>query len=156
MIEAVMCALIVALMGVGAGSAVAAAARGRDELRTRAEANAAADMLLAEICGRAFDDPETPDAVAGLDAGERHADRATLDDVDDYDALELAPVTLADGTVLTKALKVRVEVTSIDATDFGRSSGRTGLALVRVQVRDARRIVAERSAYRARHAEGGT
>lgn len=154
LVEAAICAVIVALMGVAAGSAVASAGRSREELRTRAHANAAADRLLAEILGKSFDDPESPDAIAGIDAGEDKRQRLTYDDIDDYDGLELDPIEDPRGNALAPStMKARIEVVSMDPELLERSLTRTGLAFVRVQILTGTRVIAERSAYRARHAE---
>jgi prepilin-type N-terminal cleavage/methylation domain-containing protein len=154
LIEAAICAVIVGIMGVAAGSAAAAAGRSREELRTRAQANAAADRLMAEVLGKAFDDPQSPGAIAGLDAGEVKRDRLTYDDIDDYDGLELDPIDDPRGNALAAStMKATVEVVSMDAGSFERAPDRTGLAFVRVQVLTGERVIAERTAYRARHAE---
>lgn len=154
LVEAAICAVVVALMGVAAGSAVASAGRSREELRTRASANAAAERLLAEVLGKAFEDPQSPDAPAGLDAGEVKDDRLTYDDIDDYDGVQLSPILDPKGNPLgMDTMSAAIDVASISPEDFGRAAERTGLALVRVRVRIGTRIVAERTAYRARDAE---
>lgn len=155
LVEAAICAVVVALMGVAAGSAVATAGRARESLRSRAQASAAAECVLAEVLGKAFDDPQSPDANAGVDAGETPTDRATLDDIDDYGNLKIHPIEDVHGAKLAPAtLHAMVDVASIDPSTLARSATRTGLALVRVQIIENGRIVVERTAYRARNAEG--
>ena len=155
LVEAAICAVVVALMGVAAGSAAAGAAKARESLRTRAQASAAAEAILAETLGKAFDDPQSPNAVAGLDAGETTADRSTLDDVDDFDALKLAPIKDIHGAQLAPGtMYATIDVNSIDPITLARSATRTGLALVRVRIFDREHVVIDRSAYRARNAEG--
>ncbi len=155
LVEAAICALVVALMGVAAGSAAAAAGRARESLRTRAQASAAAERVLAEVLGKEFDDPQTPDAPAGIDANESKSDRTTFDDIDDYDGARLAPIEDAHGTRLAPTpLQATIDVYSIDPSTVARSATRTGLALVRVRVLDGARVIVERSAYRSRNAEG--
>lgn len=155
LVEAAICALVVALMGVAAGSAVAVAGRSREELRTRAIANAAAEQILAEVVSKAFDDPQTPDAPAGLDVDEDKNDRFTFDDIDDYGGLTIVPIQDPRGNLLApKAMEAGIDVVALDPATMERSASRTGLALVQVRITLDKRVIVERTAYRARTAEG--
>lgn len=154
LVEAAICSVVVALMGVAAGTAVASAGRAREELRSRVIANAAADRIMSEVLGKAFDDPQSPDAPSGLDDGESASDRSTFDDIDDYDGMRLSPATDAGlGALIPGVHEVQIEVSGVDLVTLERSNDRTGLAYVRVRVVRGDRVVGERVAFRARNAE---
>lgn len=154
LVEAAICAVVVAMMGVAAGTAVAAAGRAREELRTRALASAAAECLLAEILGKAFDDPQTPNAPLGLDDDEDKNDRFTYDDIDDYNGMIIKPIVDPRGNSLApKSMEAQVFVANLDAASLDSVEERTGLAIVRVRILDGNRVLVERTAHRARSAE---
>ena len=77
-----------------------------------------AQGLWAEIAPLAYQDPNG-DGSLGLETGESISVRAELNDVDDYDGLELDPVTDCNGTTLEAFIgwSVTVNVAYADLSD---------------------------------------
>ncbi len=154
LIEVVISTLIVSLTLVAALHAVGGARLAQQVSDDRARAMTVAEDLMSEILLRAYDDPEGT-GVFGPDPGEDHKQRATFDDVDDYDQWRESPPTDAAGAALTGLhdWERRVQVSYVDrasllpvaiALTLGAPNSPpvdTGLKRVRVTVlRDGREL----------------
>ncbi len=99
LIEVVISTLVVSVTLIAALHAVGGARLARQVSDDRARAMTVAEDLMSEILLRAYDDPQGT-GVFGPDPGEDAKQRATFDDVDDYDRWTESPPTDAAGTAL--------------------------------------------------------
>jgi len=147
-----MAVLIVGVMLVAALQALASAKGTRYRLATHARARMLAHDLMAEVLAADYADPENPAAALGTDAGESTIDRATLDDVDDYDGLIDSPTTTRRGAQIAghNGFERVVSVVWADTiTPTADAAGDSGLKRITVTVRCDDRQAAELVAYRA-------
>lgn len=86
LVEAAVSTVIVGTMVAAAVSVVGTAARGTQSERSIRHGQTLARAMMAEVLSTAYADPDGGSAF-GLDSGESHADRTTLDDVDDFNGL---------------------------------------------------------------------
>lgn len=121
LIESLMAILIVSGVLVASLGTFGAIGKARQNQVDRTTGYALANRLLAEIMQCYFADPETPDALLGVDAGEGL--RAAYDDVDDYDGYETTLPALRNGTPLAgyAGWKEKVEVIYVRSGDPGLS-----------------------------------
>jgi MSHA pilin protein MshD len=102
LVECVICLLIVSLAMVAAMRTMGASAAALQRTGDHATARNLATSLLNEIVAQAYKDPNSTPAF-GIETGEVATNRATFDDVDDYNGYtESPPVDLA-GTVIPGA-----------------------------------------------------
>ena len=105
MIEAVIAIVIVGTMLVAALNAAGAAVASRYKLLWRAQGQQLARALLSGILPLPYQDPSqdpnVPTLVLGCEAGETSTNRATFDDVDDFNGYQQAPPLALDGGALT-------------------------------------------------------
>jgi|GEM_PF-734748 len=154
LMEVVISTLVVSVTLIAALHAVGGARLAQQVSEDRARAMTVAEDLMSEILLRAYDDPEGT-GVFGPDPGEDHKQRATFDDVDDYDQWRESPPTDAAGAALTGLhdWERRVQVSYVDrasllpvaiALTLGAPNSPpvdTGLKRVRVTVlRDGREL----------------
>lgn len=86
LVEAAVSTVIVGTMVAAAVSVVGTAARGTSSERAIRQGQTLARAMMAEVLSTAYADPDGGTAF-GLDSGESHANRTTLDDVDDFNGL---------------------------------------------------------------------
>ena len=115
LVEVVMSTLVVSVTLVAALHAVGGARLAQQVSDDRARAMTVAEDLMSEILLRAYDDPEGT-GVFGPDPGEDNKQRATFDDVDDYDQWSESPPTDAAGAALLglNGWERRVRVVYVD------------------------------------------
>jgi len=99
--------------------------------------------LMEEIKSRRFDEnafpaePVSANAL-GTDAGENSTQRATFDDIDDYNGWHENPPQAIDGTILTDfnsfTRSVAVDYVSLNGTNWQHSSSATYLKRIVVTV----------------------
>lgn len=83
LVEAAVSTVIVGTMVAAAVSVVGTAARGTQSERSIRHGQTLARAMMAEVMSTGFSDPQGGSGC-GPDSGESHADRTTLDDVDDF------------------------------------------------------------------------
>jgi len=138
LLEASISTVIVGVMVVAALSVVGGAAKGATRERHWRRSQALATSLMSEVLAASFADPQGG-ATFGLDAGESHATRAGLDDVDDFDNFAEANPTDHLGAALKWAdgWSRRIEVFNVDPASPSTPVADvtdTGLKLIRVIV----------------------
>jgi MSHA pilin protein MshD len=105
MVEAVISIVIVGTMLVAALNAVGATVASRQKLLWRVQGQQLARALMAEILPMPYQDPaqdpNVPTVVLGCEAGETSTNRATFDDVDDFNGYQQTPPQALDGSALT-------------------------------------------------------
>ncbi len=110
------------------------------------------DSFRQEILSKAFAEPNSVSTSLGLDDTERQNLRATLDDVDDYANMKLAPPTDLRGNVLPglAAWRVAVVVSWADPVTLASTlSNNTNIKRVEVQAIYAGRVMATAVSHRA-------
>jgi Tfp pilus assembly protein PilV len=105
MVEAVISIVIVGTMLVAALDTVGAAVTSRYKTLWRVQGQQLTRALLSEILPLPYQDPNqdpnVPTLVLGCEAGEASANRATFDDVDDFNGYQQTPPQALDGSALT-------------------------------------------------------
>jgi MSHA pilin protein MshD len=108
MVEAVISIVIVGTLLVAAFDAAGAAVARRYKMLWRAQGQQLACALMSEILPMPYQDPgqdpNVPTLVLGCEAGETSTDRATFDDVDDFNGYQQTPPLALDGSALTSKL----------------------------------------------------
>ncbi|MFZ4572855.1 MAG: prepilin-type N-terminal cleavage/methylation domain-containing protein [Phycisphaerales bacterium] len=139
LVEVVVSLLVVAVM-IGAGlGASSRAVTTRSAAGERARAQLLAGTLLSEVLAKHF--RESAGAL-GPDAGESLTDRATLDDVDDFDGYTQSPPATLGGDPLAPAgWAWSAEIEWITPATLATSPIETGTKRVRVSVTRAGREV---------------
>ena len=139
LIEVVVSLLVVSVM-IGAGlGASSRAVKTRFAADERAHAQLLAGTLLSEVLSKHY--RESPDAL-GPDAGESLADRATFDDVDDFNGYSQSPPATPSGDPLAPAgWTWSAEVEWVTPATLASSRDETGAKRVRVSVVRAGREV---------------
>lgn len=99
MVEAAVSVVVVGVMLGAALETVGASRAGQVWNSERLRALALASSLMGEITDHYYRDPSAPSVLFGPELGESQANRAGLNDVDDYNGLSGAP-TARDGTVI--------------------------------------------------------
>lgn len=125
------------------------------------DAESLAHELMAEILAQAYSDPETTDdpdrEEFGVEAGESGSDRATFDDLDDYDDWSASPPESRDGAALTtytdwtrEAIVQKLKSRKVD--DFHKDDDKDREArLITVAVTDPKGEVVVLKAIRSQH-----
>lgn len=90
-IEAALASVVVATMLSAALSAAGSAATSRARALWRIQGQSLAAVLMAEILAKPYTDPGLISLTLGPDLGESHSNRASLDDVDDYEGYSQSP-----------------------------------------------------------------
>ncbi|MGE3182901.1 MAG: hypothetical protein AB7N71_14815 [Phycisphaerae bacterium] len=98
LVESVISVFLVGLLLVSALNAVGASAMTQRRMADKTRGRHLAEMMMNEILAKAYDDPNQPPSY-GLESGETVANRALLDDVDDYFGYD-QPVTDLLGAAL--------------------------------------------------------
>jgi MSHA pilin protein MshD len=105
MIEVVISIVIIGTMLVAALSAAGAAVTSRQKLLWRVQGQQLARALMSEILPMPYQDPtqdpNVPTLVLGCETGETSTNRATFDDVDDFNGYQQSPPQALDGSALT-------------------------------------------------------
>jgi len=110
LVEAMMAALVVAIMFVAALNTVGAARLTQHRTVLVERGRLLVESLLAEILQQEYQEPGTT-YVFGREAGESQVSRVAYDDVDDYQGWTAAPPVAKDGTVLLNATNWQRSVT---------------------------------------------
>lgn len=136
LIEGVVASVIVALVAVAAIRAVTIAAATRTTVDARARATLLAQTISDWAAALPYRDDTTPTAPLGLDAGEIPGDPSSWDDVDDFHAFKMSPITDAKGNVATSgAWSAAVSVAWVDWTNAGKESPtETGVKRITVEI----------------------
>lgn len=98
--EVLVSTLIVGFLMVAALNSVGSIFKARTVTSNRNNAYLLAEDLMSEIEQTPYDDPEGGTGI-GIDGGETASDRATFDDVDDFDGWSQSPPKNRDGTTIT-------------------------------------------------------
>jgi Tfp pilus assembly protein PilV len=105
MVEVAISILIVGTVLVAALNAVGATVASRQKLLWQVQGQQLARALLSEILPLPYQDPSqdpnVPTLVLGCEADETATDRATFDDVDDYNGYQQTPPQALDESALT-------------------------------------------------------
>lgn len=142
LLEVVIAAAVVAATFVAAVQTAAHAHAARVRTSDMARAVMLAEVALSEIRPKAYAEPGAGAAVSlGPDAGESHAARAGLDDIDDYHGLSV-------GSASGSALGWRVTVERVYEDTRAPAATETGLKRITVQVRRGQRVVYQAQEYR--------
>lgn len=101
LIEVTISVVIVSVMMVAALTTVSSVMRARQVGQNGQVARTLAEMLMAEIMSKEYQDPETVGKSFGLETGEAATgNRSLFDDVDDYDGWSASPPQWPDGVVI--------------------------------------------------------
>jgi hypothetical protein len=100
-VEAVVSIVIVGTMLVAALNAVGAGVTGRYKMLWRVQGQQLARALMAEILSLPYQDPNVPTVALGCETGETSTNRATFDDVDDFNGYQQTPPQALDDSALT-------------------------------------------------------
>jgi type II secretory pathway pseudopilin PulG len=124
LLEAVMAAMIVAVMLVAALNTVGASRITQHKATVVSRGRLLAESLLAEILQQDYQEPGATH-VFGLEAAESQISRSNYDDVDDYQGWTASPPVAQDGTVLPNTTNWRRTVTVewVDPLDPQQVSG---------------------------------
>lgn len=136
LIETALATVIVGGLMLAVVEGVGASVKAGRVAGDRQRAGLLASMLLDESSRLPFQDPEAASPPPlGLDDGEQHAKRETLDDVDDFDGLDESP-TDPGGNALdgVQGWTWRCEVVNVDST--GKTGDDSGLKRITVTVLD--------------------
>jgi MSHA pilin protein MshD len=147
--------VLVGVLAVAAMNTMGAAAGARIKQSQRTRALLLAEDLLAEIIQKPYEDPTSPGGAIGIDTGESAANRATFDDVDDYNGWSAATASAPDGTALpwAQGFGRKVQVTWVSLSDPSQvSATETGLKQVTVFVLRGTDVVVQLIALRSRAA----
>jgi Tfp pilus assembly protein PilX len=143
--------VVLSLLVVAGLNASGALGRARRSMGDRSLAEGMAHSLLAEVCSRAYTDPDESTGVLGMETGEK-MDRPTLNDVDDYEGLMESPPTDLWGNALTDEpgweRTVRVEWVEISGGVLKDVGSETGMKRITVTVSRGGRLLAEAVAVR--------
>jgi hypothetical protein len=149
LVEAVLSLLVLAVLATAALAAVSQAGKTRATVDEQSLGESLARGLLCEITALPYKEPAS--TIIGLDAGEVHATRSTLDDADDYNLFSETPCTTRDGTTIdgsdTWQRSVAVSWVPVSASTTATGTD-TGLKRIWVTVRHNGRVVARLSALR--------
>ncbi|MCP3904433.1 MAG: hypothetical protein GY715_12465 [Planctomycetes bacterium] len=142
LIEAVISLALVSVVLVAALSTFGATARTRAVQTANQQRDMLAGQLMSEILRAAYTDPDVDGSAGGREVGEGDDDRATWDDVDDYNGLANEPPLEPDGTPMarftgwTRSVNVH-NVNPADPSEIGSPLVQTGLKHITVTVTDA-------------------
>lgn len=151
LIEASISILIVGLMLGAALQTLGASRVGQVWNSERLRALALAQALMGEVVDQYYKDPAAIVVLFGPELGENQAVRATLNDVDDYDALD-GPPTNRDGSTIPGLTNWRRTVTVVWVDPQNPSAVSildTGLKRITVAVYRGQIKMAELTAYRS-------
>ena len=151
LIECVGASIIVAVIAVAAVRTAAGAATAQTLSSRRATAVMLAESLLAEIERKAYIDPSNPTTL-GRDAGESSTDKATYDDVDDFNGWSESPPRDSKGNSIAGMTEWTRKV-SVVWSDMGPLTpdrgGDTGMKSVTVSVYYKSKLMCELQSLRA-------
>ena len=151
LIETMMSTILAGILMVAALSTVSAVHWTEYSNTTASRGMALAQALLAEIEPLAYEDPVTPGGL-GLENDESTEVRAQLNDVDDYDGLQLDPITDINGVTIVGTtdwtLEVSVQWATISTPQTTTDSD-TGLKLITIQAAYQDRIYTTLQALKA-------
>ncbi len=152
LVEVSMSVFTITVLFLGAISMTGQAKATRYRLKTQDNAQFLCSAMLTEITTLPYEDPDTPTASLGPDAGEVIGNQRNLfDDVDDFDGWVASPPSDVDGNAIAGAAgwERRVTVVWLDPSDLGQeSSVETGIKRITVTVTRAGRFSTEVSAVR--------
>jgi MSHA pilin protein MshD len=149
-VEASVCTVVVGLMLAAALNASGAARARQQRNQDRGTGLWLAQSLMTEIVEKPYADVG---GLLGLELGESHGQRSTLNDLDDYDGLKEEPPRKADGTVIPgyTGWSRSVSVDNVLSSNLrSKSASDTGIRRVTVTVRKGRVVVAQLQALRSK------
>lgn len=154
LIEALVSAVIVALMLVASLNLLGSAARSRASDNDRRVALMLAQQLMSEIQQQQYKDEDLLALLFGPELFESNGTRSAFDDVDDYNNFMDKPVALKDGTPVAGygRWQRKVKVSWVSPTTLAEAVTDTGLVLVEVKVSDPRGREVSVYALRSQHA----
>jgi hypothetical protein len=122
-VEVLMSLMLIATAVAASLRALGSYAMGRQAFEERAIAIELANQLMAEINQLPFADPAGGNTIA-LDSGENASNRATFDDIDDYNGYDQSPPRDRSNTSLTHYTGFQQQVTvAFDTTIPAPGSG---------------------------------
>ena len=154
LIEALVSAVIVALMLVASLNLLGSAAKSRASDNDRRVALMLAQQLMSEIQQQQYKDEDLLALVFGPEVFESNGTRSAFDDVDDYNNFMDKPIALRDGTPLIGygAWKRKAKVMWVSPTTLAEAASDTGLVLIEVRVTDPKDREVAVYALRSQHA----
>lgn len=151
-VEAVLCMVVISLMLAAAFSVSGQSARARLVISEQRTADLLSRRLLAEILQKRYREQPVPNQAP--EAGEDQRIRLSLDDVDDFNGLDLSPPTDASDVPIPGAAnwkqRVRVELVRFDVASkrIVASATDVGLKLITVTTTSPRGVVSTVTALR--------
>ena len=120
LIEVIVSLVLVSTILLVSITASANLMRDRSTIRSAMRAQELAGEILDEISVRSFREPDD-DSVFGPEPDEDPIDRATFDDIDDYDQYVDSPPTYRDGVVIDgyTGWTFQINVNPAESTDLG-------------------------------------
>ncbi len=114
MIEVAMATFVMGVLLIASMNVAGSSMKSQNQNSTNSRASLIAKSLMSEIVDHAFEDPsQTP--VFGVESGESASDRATFDDVDDYNGWSKSPPEDESGAALANASGLTRTVTVFKA-----------------------------------------
>jgi hypothetical protein len=150
LVEGAVCTVVVGLMLAAALNASAVARARQQHNQDRSTGMWLAQELMAEILRQPYVDVG---GLLGLELGETHARRETLNDLDDYDGLKESPPRRPDGSIIPGFTNWSRSVTVENVNPANlrvRSTSETNIRRVIVTVRKNGVIVAQLRALRSK------
>ncbi|MBV8781637.1 MAG: prepilin-type N-terminal cleavage/methylation domain-containing protein [Phycisphaerae bacterium] len=152
LVEATLSVLIVSILMVAAMAAADVAITTQSRTGDRAAGRWLAAGLMTDVLSLAYQDPNYPTTTLGIDPGESANNKATFDDVDDFNGWSESPPQDKGGNVIPRFTnwKRTVTVQWCSATAPSTISGsETGCKLITVQVFHNNVMMATRVALKA-------
>lgn len=149
-VEASVCTVLVGLMLAAALNASGAARARQQRNQDRSTGLWLAQSLMTEIVEKPYADVG---GLLGLELGESHGQRSTLNDLDDYNGLKEEPPRKADGTVIPgyTGWSRLVSIENVQVANPRLVAGsETGLRRITVTIKKGGVTVAQLRALRAK------
>jgi type II secretory pathway pseudopilin PulG len=152
LLETVVSSVLVGVLLVAVLKTMGASVVAQYQTGERAQAALLADGLIAEIAAMDYENPDGMPTF-GLESGEQPCQKATFDDVDDFDGWTETPPQFADGTAMPDLAgwTRTVQIARVHDHDLAiEENAETGVKRITVTVRHNGRNVAKRIAYRSK------